>query len=103
VRPEIDEGEGEDVGREDSEVDGLGGDARVLSGLCVCFSDDFIADLAKIIKLLAGKVEELSPLVRVCGIVSLFIDLYSVWGVSGRTMHELEDLTRNCQLTSDEQ
>ena len=53
---EIDEGEGEDVGGEDSEVDGSRGDSGVRSGLRVRFSDDFIAYFAKVVKLLAWEV-----------------------------------------------
>jgi len=78
---EIDEGEGEDVGGEDSEVDGGRGNACVLSGFRVCFSDDFIAYFAKVVELLAWQMEELSPLVLVCGVVSLFVDFYSVCGI----------------------
>ena len=78
---EIDEGEGEDIGREDSEVDGGRGNAGVLSGFRVCFSDDFIAYFAKVVELLTCQMEELSPFVWVCGVVSLFVDFDSVCGI----------------------
>ena len=78
---EIDEGEGKDVGREDSEVDGSRGNARVLSCFLVCFSDDFIAYFAKVVELLAWKMEELSPLVSVVCVVSLFVDFDSICGI----------------------
>jgi hypothetical protein len=38
----IDEGEGEDVGGEDSKVDGDWGDAGILASLGIGFSDDFV-------------------------------------------------------------
>jgi hypothetical protein len=77
----IDEGEGEDIGGEDAEVDGDRRDAGVLAGLGVCFADDFISYLGKVVKLLVWEVEELAPLVSVVCVIALFIDLDTVCSV----------------------
>lgn len=62
---QINEGQSEDVGRVDAEVDGGRGDTGVFADLCLCLAADLIADLVEVEELLAGDVEELAPLVRV--------------------------------------
>src|SRR5437762_3477693 len=53
----IDECEGEDVGRENSKINRYRRDARVLSGLCVCSSNDFISYFPKVVKLLIWEMK----------------------------------------------
>ena len=62
----IDERKSEDIRRVDSEIDGLGGDACILSGLELGIPDNLFSNLLEIVNLLAREMEELSPLVWVC-------------------------------------
>ena len=61
----VDEGERQDIGGEDAEVDGEGRDASVFARLRLGIADNLVTNLAEVIEFLAGEVEELAPLVLV--------------------------------------
>ena len=93
---QIDEGQGEDVGGVDPEVDGGRGNASVAANLGLCLSADLIADLVEVEELLAGDVQELAPLVGVRLLVGTgAVDEVLVCAVDlvvrGGAVDELED------------
>ena len=62
---QIDEREGEDIRREDAQVDGKRGDACILARLRFRIPNNFLPDLVEIVELLTGEVQEFTPFIRV--------------------------------------
>ena len=75
---QIDEGEGEDVGGEDSQINRDRRNSSILSCLCVCFSYDFVSYFSKVVKLLTWEMEKLAPFVWICCIIAFFIDFETI-------------------------
>jgi hypothetical protein len=89
---QIDQGEVEDVGRIDAQVDRGGRDAGVAADLGLGLPADLIANLVEVVELLAGDVQELAPLLRVGLLVGAVGDLLlgAVYCLPG-PVDELED------------
>lgn len=65
---QIDQGQGEDVGGKDAQVDRVRGDAGVLPRHLFGIPDDLVPDLGKVVEFLVGKVKEFTPFVLVVGV-----------------------------------
>ena len=62
---QIDERQGQDVWRVYPQVDGRRRDTCVAACLCLCLANNLVSDLVEVEELLAGNVQELSPLIGV--------------------------------------
>ena len=62
---QVDEGQCEDIRREDPKVDGDGRDSSITAGLGLGVFDDFLSNLVEIVKLFTRDVEEFAPFIRV--------------------------------------
>jgi hypothetical protein len=72
---QIDKGEGKNVGRVNSKVDGRGRDAGIAACFCFCLFDDLISNLVEIVELLARNMKKLAPLISICFFISSCRDL----------------------------
>jgi hypothetical protein len=72
---EIDQGEVEDVGRVDAQIDRGRRDAGVPADFGLCLPANLIADLVEVVELLAGDVQELAPLLDVGRLIGAVGDL----------------------------
>jgi hypothetical protein len=88
---QIDQGQGENVGRDNAEVDRSRRDAGILSNLSFCFPRDFVSNFGEVVELLSGGVKELSPLVGVGLLVVGGINLLGGAIALRRTVDELEN------------
>ena len=72
----VNEGERQDIGGEDAEVDGEGGDASVFARFRLGVANNLVTDLAEVVELLTRKVKEFSPFVWVSFRIALRLQVF---------------------------